>query len=249
MNGSSEAFERDGYVIFRGVLDAALVAEAAAHVGWLTARRAAQAWEDSGHGLVAADPFWVRLASDERLLDVVETLIGPDIALFASHYRCTPPFDARNGGWRRDGLAWPLDPPRFVTFRVAIDARPRPDGSWRVLPGSHRLAEGGAAPPEPAVVESGPDPAAAVLKLELAPGDVAAYHPLLLHAAGANPTPRRRCDLNLRYTPTSARITSPAWPCALLLRGRPLAGGNPYRPRPRYLPGRHMPFRGCEDWV
>ena len=41
------------------------------------------------------DPFWVQLISDDRLLDIAEQFIGPNIALFTSHYISKPAFDGR----------------------------------------------------------------------------------------------------------------------------------------------------------
>src|SRR5690349_8344514 len=79
-------FDQDGYAIFRGVLDPGLVAESSAHIDWLMAHNPDLRPELLGHTLVQHDPFWVRLISDDRLLDIAEQFIGPNIALFASHY-------------------------------------------------------------------------------------------------------------------------------------------------------------------
>ena len=67
-------FDRDGYAIYENVLDAGLVAEASAHVDWLAKRNPDLRPENLHHQLVAQDPFWVRLISDERLLDIAEEL-------------------------------------------------------------------------------------------------------------------------------------------------------------------------------
>src|SRR5438132_12135104 len=88
---ATEQFERDGYVIFRDVLDAELVQEASHHVEWLMQRHPDHRPERLGHDLMTHDPFWVRLISDARLLDVAERFVGPNIALFASHYLSKPP--------------------------------------------------------------------------------------------------------------------------------------------------------------
>lgn len=79
-------YQRDGYVIVRGVLDPQLVAHAARHVDWLLDRHPDRRGEDLGHDLIANDPFWLQLVGDERLLELAARFIGHDIALFASHY-------------------------------------------------------------------------------------------------------------------------------------------------------------------
>src|SRR5438552_78260 len=98
-----EQFDRDGYVVFRAVLDAELIREASGHVDWLLAKNPGLRPEQLGHTLMKDDPFWVRLVGDERLLDIAAQFIGPDIALFASHYISKPPFDGRPVLWHQDG--------------------------------------------------------------------------------------------------------------------------------------------------
>ena len=51
------------------------------------------------------DPFWVRLASDSRLLDLAQRFLGPDLALFSSHYFCKMPRVGREVPWHQDAGA------------------------------------------------------------------------------------------------------------------------------------------------
>ena len=230
-------YDRDGYVILHDVLDADVVARASQHVEWLQRRYPDRRGEELSHELVAKDPFWVRLVGDDRLLDVAEMFVGPDIALFASHYISKPPFSGRAVLWHQDGAYWPLDPMRVVTLWLAVDASTPENGCVRVIPGSHRdelhpLRDrddvASVLGSESAV---GVDESAAV-DLVLAPGDVEVHHPNIIHGSSATTSPHRRCGLTIRYIPTSTRITTPEqpFPSALLLRGRP--GVNSYQPWP-----------------
>ena len=80
-------------------------------------------------------------------------------------------------------------------------------------------------------------------------GGVSIHRPNIIHGSEAKMPPRRRCGLTIRYIPTSTRIvTIEVWPCAFLLRGQAVPGINEYQPFPRYVPGKHMAFRGCEEW-
>ena len=79
-----EHFEREGYTIYRNVLDAELVAAAGRHVEWLEARHPDTRPENLQQDLVEDDPFWLRLVSDPRLLDIAAQFVGDDIGLFAS---------------------------------------------------------------------------------------------------------------------------------------------------------------------
>jgi len=251
-SAAAERYRRDGYVVFPRVIDSELVGEMNGHVAWLQARHPDLRPEHLGHWLVAEDPFWVRLVSDPRLLDIAETFVGPSIALFASHYICKPPHSGQPVLWHQDAAYWPLEPMEVVTLWLAVDPSTPENGCVRVVPASHRrelhpLRQN-------TEVESvlGSESAidvdeAEAIDLVLAPGDVEVHHPNILHASNANTSPRRRCGLTIRYIPTSTRITSEEqpYPSAILLRGDP--GVNEYRPRPRYEPGRHYPFRGAGE--
>lgn len=249
-----ERFERDGYALFEGVLDAELIEEARRHIEWLMRRHPGVRPEQLGHTLVAHDPFWIRLVGDDRLLDIAEGFIGPNIALFASHYISKPPHDGQPVLWHQDGSYWPLDPMEVVTLWLAVDDSLPDNGCLRVIPGSQRLSL------QPMrrrtdvanVLSSEIDPSLAdesqAVDCVLRAGGVEVHHPNLIHGSRANHSPRRRCGLTIRYIPTSTRITREEWPCAFLLRGEAVAGVNRYRERPRYLPDEHMPFRGCEAW-
>jgi ectoine hydroxylase-related dioxygenase (phytanoyl-CoA dioxygenase family) len=240
-----QQYERDGYVIFRDVLDAALVAEASRHLEWLQHRHPELRPERLGHNLMTDDPFWVRLISDDRLLDIAELFIGPNIALFASHYLSKPPEDGMPVLWHQDGSYWPLEPMEVVTAWLAVDDSTAENGCMRVLPGSHRGA---------ALVHR-PHDKEAVLHTEIAPeeidesravdvelpaGGVSLHHPLLIHGSNPNHSPRRRCGLTIRYIPTTTRITRDDWK-SFLLRGHPVPGINRYAPFPEYRPADHFP--------
>jgi hypothetical protein len=234
-------YERDGFVIFRNVLDPGLIAEASEHVAWLQHRHPELRGEDLGHQLVARDPFWVRLVSDDRLLDIAELFVGPDLALFASHYICKPPYSGRPVLWHQDGAYWPLEPMDVVTLWVAIDDSTPENGGLRVIPGSHHenLYELRTRQDLDSVLgsESATDVDESVaIDLTLSPGDVEVHHPHIMHCSGANTSPKRRCGLTIRYIPTSTRITAPEqpYPSAILLRGKP--GVNVYQPWPATNP-------------
>jgi ectoine hydroxylase-related dioxygenase (phytanoyl-CoA dioxygenase family) len=98
-----EQYEQNGYVIVRNVLDADLVAEGRDHIDWLLQKNPHLRPEQLGHHLMTKDAFWVRLVSDERLLDVAEQFLGPDLGLFASHYIAKPPFTGKAVPWHQDG--------------------------------------------------------------------------------------------------------------------------------------------------
>jgi hypothetical protein len=253
-----EQFERDGYLIFREVLDAGLVQEASRHVEWLMSRHPDHRPELLHHYLMTHDPFWVRLISDDRLLDIAELFVGPNIALFASHYLCKLPGEGMPVLWHQDGSYWPLEPMEVVTLWLAVDDSLPENGCMRVIPGTHRLdlQKLQRHTDTPNVLSSRIDPAlvdeSKAVDLVLKAGDVSVHHPNLIHGSNANTSAKRRCGLTIRYIPTSTRIKTAddkPWASAFLLRGAAVPGVNQYHPRPRYVEGEHLPFRGCEAWM
>ena len=254
-SGSRAEFGREGYTIFRNVLDAPLVGEASQHVDWLLARNPGVRPELLDHELLGKDPFWLRLVSDRRLLDIAEQFVGPDIALFASHYISKPAYEGKAVLWHQDGSYWPLTPMEVVSLWLAVDEATPDNGCMRVIPRTqHReLQQARKRTDIDSVFGSGIDVSAvdeaAAVDLILRPGDVSVHHPNIVHGSNANRSPKRRCGLTIRYIPTSTRINSEEpWPSSFLLRGRAVAGINNYLPLPGYQAGKHMPFSGCESW-
>lgn len=252
-----DSYEEDGYCIFRNVIDPDLIAEARQHVEWLLARHPDLRPEQLGHQLVGEDPFWVRLIGDGRLLDVAQSFIGPDIALFASHYIAKPPRSGQQVLWHQDGSFWPLRPMEVVTLWLAVDESTPENGCLRVIPGSHRLALHKVRSQTDVTnvlqAEIDVDPSEIeqekAVDIILDPGDVEVHHPNVIHGSHANMSPRWRRGLTIRYIPTTTQIVSEdQWPCAFLLRGKAVPGVNSYVPRPRYQEGVHMAFRGSDLW-
>ncbi|MCA1654072.1 MAG: phytanoyl-CoA dioxygenase family protein [Sphingomicrobium sp.] len=255
-DGSRLDYEQNGYTIFRNVLDPALIAEAGRHIEWLMDRNPDVRPERLGNRFVGEDPFWLRMVSDPRLLDIAEQFIGPDIALFASHYLSKPPYDGQPVLWHQDGSYWPLDPMEVVSLWLAVDDSTPENGCMRVIPHTQHFDLQALQERKDVanVLNSGMDEGlvdeSAAVDVVLAAGDVSIHHPNVIHGSNANHSPRRRCGLTIRYIPASTRIVSAEpWPSAFLLRGNPTPGVNQYLPLPRYEAERHMAFSGCETWA
>jgi ectoine hydroxylase-related dioxygenase (phytanoyl-CoA dioxygenase family) len=250
-----DQYRSEGYAIFRGVLDPDLIAEASDHVAWLLERNPGLRPEQLHNNLMTDDPFWVRLVGDDRLLDIAEQFVGPNIALFASHYISKPPFDGRPVLWHQDGAFWPLEPMEVVTLWLAIDESTPENGCMRVIPGTQNLEFQEMEEAQEEAVLDKVVPEAFVdedkaVDLVLASGDVSVHNPNIVHGSKANHSPKRRCGLTIRYIPTSTRIVCEAqWPSAFLLRGEAAPGVNEYLPRPKFVSGRHMAFKGNDAWT
>jgi phytanoyl-CoA hydroxylase len=237
-------YQEDGFVIIPDVLDRELLCLAGEHVEWLQRKNPELRPEQLHHWLMWDDPFWLRLVSDDRLLDVVEPVIGPDIALFASHYICKPGGDGLPVLWHQDGSYWPLEPMEVVTCWLAVDDSTVENGCMRVIPGSHRGPRLSHRRHEKeAVLHTEIDPAEVdegrAVDVEIPAGGVSLHHPWLVHGSNPNRSARRRCGLTIRYIPTTTRITRDDWR-TFLLRGRAVEGVNAYYPVPEFRPEDHF---------
>lgn len=236
-------YERDGFTIFRDVIDPELVSRASSHVEWLLASNPGLRGEGLEMQALPEDPFWLSLVSDPRLLDLAERFLGPDIGLFASHYFCKPAHTGQAVLWHQDAAYWPLEPMEVITLWLAIDDSTPDNGCVRVVPGSHRHQVHELRPRDDVDNVLGSEAAAVVdeadaVHLALRAGDVEVHHPNILHASNANTSPHRRCGLTIRYIPTSTTILLPSWPTAYHLRGE--RGHNNWKTPPVFDPARHF---------
>ncbi len=252
-----EQYEQEGYVIVRNVLDANLIKEAQGHIDWLLEKNPGVRPEALGHHYLTKDAFWVRLISDERLLDVAEQFLGPDLGLFASHYIAKPPHDGKSIPWHQDGSYWPLDPMEVITFWLAIDRSDDENGCMRVVPRTQDkkllskdelVSQGNRSAFDVGMDATTVDESQAV-SLILNPGDISIHHPNVIHGSEPNNSPRWRRGLTIRYIPTSTRITrDQPHPAAFIFRGQGYANGNGWNPLPAYHPDTSMAFSDSTEW-
>jgi ectoine hydroxylase-related dioxygenase (phytanoyl-CoA dioxygenase family) len=247
-------YDRDGYFVFRDVLDAELVAEIRDHISWLEQRNPGRNLTEIGAPQLPRDPFWIRVVSDDHLVDIGSLFVGNDIGLFAANYLIKAPRTGKRVEWHQDGPLWPLEPHEVVTLWLAIDESTPENGCLRVVPGSHKR---GPLPFEQTGnddlfgvrVAEAVDEADAI-DLPMRPGDVEVHHPDLFHSSNANTSDRRRAGMNIHYIPTTTRITSDEQPYpggALWLRGA--HGANNFNPVPLFDETRDFPFRDWKAWA
>lgn len=158
-------------------------------------------------------PFIWDLATRPSVLDRVESLIGPNILLLATHFFCKYGAGTKYVAWHQDAAYWGLEPPNALTVWYAVDGSDRENGCMRVLPGTHKggirthgKAEAGgnllsinqAAPVTP-------EEEARAVDLILRPGEASIHDGAAIHGSLPNLSSRRRCGLTLRYVPTTVK--------------------------------------------
>jgi phytanoyl-CoA hydroxylase len=208
------AFERDGFLILRGLLPAAArarmlaVAErdlAAARPpleyeaetqypgapasldapGGRTVRRLLQA--------CARNPVFREWAGAPPVVARLRQLLGPRIALVQAHHNCImtkqPQYSSLTS-WHRDIRYWSFARPELVSLWFALGAERADNGCLLVLPGSQHREFGNAQLDPAQFLRTEVADNAALLRtqvaVELEAGDALFFHCRLFHAAGSN---------------------------------------------------------------
>ena len=179
------------------------------------------------------------IATNARILDHVEDIVGPDIICWASAILSKKPHDPRKVPWHQDAAFWKLSPARTVTVWLAIDDVDEGNSAMMFIPGTHR---GGHMPMRSTGAESvfhmeiaGAEKLGAPVSNTLAAGQISLHADMLVHGSLANLSDRRRCGLTLRYCPPSVQIVDAGWASgveAIIARGADPSGRWLHHPRP-----------------
>lgn len=173
------------------------------------------------------DPVFRAHADHPDILDIVESLIGPDIKLFDAQLFMKPPGGIEKT-YHQDSAYFPLDPQVVVTCWTAIDDVTTENGCMFVIPGSHQT--GILDHDQPWMVGDRQDMQVSdsliswdqEVPLTLSAGGCSFHHGILLHRSGANTTATSRRGLAVHYIPGNVRWTDTENPAPELpvLRGR-----------------------------
>ena len=211
-------------------------------------------FRDNCSALLSYDFGFLEYARNDAILDMVEQLIGPDIALWNMSFFAKPARDGKRTPWHQDGQYWPIRPLATCTVWIAVDDATRDNGCMQFIPGSHkarRLMEHDRNDDDALTLNQELrrqeyDEARAV-DVELEAGQISLHDVYLAHGSAANTSPRPRRGMTLRLMPTTSHYDrelaarmhaerggrSLADHSIVLLRGTDRCGRNDYRVRCR----------------
>jgi hypothetical protein len=161
------------------------------------------------------DPTLFDWLLDPGVLDLVEQLLGPDLALFSAHFFCKPAGDGKSVPWHDDAYYWreTITPSSgAVTVWLALDRVSQENGCMRVIPGSHLPGARRYRPSSRAdsVFDEELDPSSVdedrAVPLELEPNSCSVHAATLVHSSEANLSDQRRCGFTMRYISTDVRF-------------------------------------------
>ncbi|WP_224815396.1 phytanoyl-CoA dioxygenase family protein [Hasllibacter sp. MH4015] len=179
------------------------------------------------------------IATDARILDLVQDIIGSDIICWASAILSKKPGGSRKVPWHQDASFWKLSPARTVTVWLAIDDADAENAAMRFIPGTHDKGEietadmGADSVFHKGIAEAERFGAPFVNTLKA--GQISLHADMLVHGSEINRSNRRRCGLTLRYCAPDSRITDPEWARgveAIIARGQDPSGHWQHHARP-----------------
>jgi len=220
-------FEREGYVIARGLAPVAAVARmrevALAHLveprlpveyetdtqypgapasldvpGGRTVRRLLQAY--------ARDAVFREWALSPLLAVRLAQLLGAPVELSQAHHNCIMtkhPAYSSVTGWHRDIRYWSFEKPELISVWLALGEENPRNGCLLLLPGSHRMVFRSEQLDAAQFLRTDLDENQTLLRTkttaELHAGDVLFFHCRLFHAAGRNQTAETKLSVVHTY--------------------------------------------------
>ncbi len=202
-------YREAGYVVPDFRLSGDELAEIKAAHDLLLARK--PEYRDYCPTLLAYDLWFLNVARNPEILDMVSQVLGPDFALWNSSFFAKPARNGRRTPWHQDGEYWPIRPIATCSVWIAIDAATPENGCLRLIPGSHKAREllTHDTNSSPEVTLSQELPAAAfdesrAVDLVLEPGQISLHDVFMVHGSEANASAHPRRGMTLRFMPTTS---------------------------------------------
>ena len=167
---------------------------------------------ESRNNLHLSFKFLDMLAHNTIIIDAMEDLIGPDIALWASVMFIKEPSSKQYVSWHQDATYMGLDSIDFPTPWIALSPSNRATGCMTMISGSHHLeiqnhedtfAENNILTRGQVIPEVDKKNA---VDLILEPGEMSIHHGAIIHGSQPNNSDQRRIGFSLQsYVPPSIK--------------------------------------------
>ncbi len=180
-------------------------------------------WRSLTHACL---PFYADLVRNPKILDVVESLIGPDILVWTSTFFIKEASSPTFAAWHQDSTYFGLAPYEQVTAWVALTDASQDAGCVEVLSAHGKPRQMRHVPKKLAnsinrtgqtITEPLDEAGATAMHLEA--GSFSLHHTLCVHRSAPNNTPHRRVGLGINYIPARVRTTGSKRMPAMLVRG------------------------------
>jgi len=179
------------------------------------------------------------LVRHPKVLDAVESVIGPNILIYHLTSWLKEPNDPSHVSWHQDGTYFGLVPNEQITAWIALTDSTPEMGCIKLLPGSHVI---GQRPHKDTFAQGNLLSRGQTIdhKLDytqyvtmpLKSGQISLHHTHLVHSSEPNRTNERRIGIGVSYIPPHCRLTNDARVSAALVRGHDVYGHFDLEPQP-----------------
>jgi chlorinating enzyme len=167
------------------------------------------------------------LVRDDRILDPISQLIGPNILLWNTLFWIKEAKAKTFVSWHQDTKYWGLSSQKVVTAWIALSPANKNSGCMRVMPKTHTgevlahqdryhknnlLTRG-------QEIKKTIDETRAVY-MPLRPGQMSIHNYRLAHASGPNLSKERRIGVSMHFMPPDTKQIVGDWDCAMLVKGK-----------------------------
>jgi ectoine hydroxylase-related dioxygenase (phytanoyl-CoA dioxygenase family) len=260
INTDPKRFGEDGYCLFRDVLTAAEIEAIRAELDRAIAKLPEKltVYKDGEQKEVDARPeymtephpknaFWLEVCRHPRVLDAVESVLGPDLILLMSHLIVKQPGDGLPVAWHQDNTYWhSVDGTDVATVWLAIDDADVSNGCMQVIPCTHdgyptmEKVSTGSNDLLGLTVDVTEEMTNSAVALEMKAGSLSIHDSYVVHGSDANTSDRRRAAYTMRYANANTVTVDvdQHWVPVYLVRGNGGAHADRYvgaRPGAPYL--------------
>jgi ectoine hydroxylase-related dioxygenase (phytanoyl-CoA dioxygenase family) len=218
------AYEKNGVVLPISVLSEGEVCEAMRQFESLKQRDGGKLSNRSNEKCHLLLPGLARLVRHARILDAVESILGPNILCWGSGFSAKDAGDGTYFSWHQDSTYWGLSSTDVVTAWVALTSSTSESGCVKVIPASHteQLPHRDTYA-ERNLLSRGQEISVEVdetkaVHLCLQPGEMSLHHIRLIHGSDPNRSGHSRIGFAIRYIPTRVYQTD-GKTTAMLVRG------------------------------
>lgn len=208
INTDPARFPAEGYCLFLDVFNARHVAAMQHHLDM--AQRAGFCDTEKYYGEPhVKEVFWLDTCIAPRLLDAVESALGPNLILVYSSMFIKPAQDETSVAWHQDNTYWPsVHGTDVLTVWLAIDDVAEENAPMQVVPGSHadhkELEQVKAKDKEwfSRKAKVTDEMTQGAVSLTMSAGSLSIHDSFLIHGGVANTSDRRRAGYTIRFCST-----------------------------------------------
>jgi len=183
--------------------------------------------------------WMAELVRHPKVLDAVESVIGPDILIYHLTSWLKEPNDPSHVSWHQDGTYFGLEPAEQITAWIALTDSTPEMGCVKILPGSHVIGQqphkdmftAGNLLSRGQTIDRKLDYTQYVT-MPLKAGQISLHHTHIVHSSEPNRTNLRRIGIGVSYIPPHCRLINDVRVSASLVRGHDKYGHFDREPRP-----------------